>query len=147
MEPHDSEIILSPGQIHRISQIAEKFKLDLMLLFGSFATGKARPESDIDIAVRCKNAKFDFMDYGRLCGDLEEVFGGKNKIDLSIINVADPFFLKKITENCRLLFGHERNLAELKIRAYKQYVDHREFLALEKEFVDNYIAARMKSSA
>jgi len=58
-----------------------------------------------------------------------------HEVDVAIINHADPLFLKKITERCRLLYGSPRRLAELKIYAFKRYQDHRRYLALEREYV------------
>jgi len=60
-------------------------------------------------------------------------------------NGMDPnqlsLFLKKITEQCRLLYGSPRALSELMIYAFKRYQDHRRFLAMEREYVSRRIQA------
>ena len=38
----------------KLAAIAEEFDLDLIVLFGSVARGEARPESDVDVAVRTR---------------------------------------------------------------------------------------------
>ena len=42
---------LTKEQKEKIRKIAEKYHLKLVLLFGSFANGKHREDSDLDIAV------------------------------------------------------------------------------------------------
>lgn len=51
------------------------------------------------------------------------------------MNTADPLFLKKITERCRLLFGSDRRFHELRMYAFKRYQDHRRFLDLERAYM------------
>ena len=104
-------------------------------------------KSDIDIAVKYKNFDFTFKGLGGLSFDIQEVFGLENEVDIAVINLADPFFLKKITEHPQLIFGTNRALAELEMYAFKQYIDHKKYLEMEKEFVNEYIASKLKNSA
>lgn len=60
-------------------------------------------------------------------------------IDLALLNHADPLFLRRILEQCRLLYGSPWTLAELRIYAFRRYQDHRRYLALEREYVDRSI--------
>jgi len=62
-------------------------------------------------------------------------------VDLATLDRADPLFLKKVLESCRLLAGSPRRLAELKIYAFKRYRDHRRYLPLERQYVDRVLAA------
>jgi len=57
------------------------------------------------------------------------------EVDLALLNHADPLFLKKILERCRLLFGSPQALAELRLHAFRRHQDHRWFLALERPYV------------
>jgi hypothetical protein len=63
------------------------------------------------------------------------------KIDLAILNHADPLFLKQVTDHCRLLHGSEADLRRLKLLAFKRYQDHRKYLDLERRFVAEALAA------
>ena len=63
-------------------------------------------------------------------------------MDLAILDRADPLFLKKVLERCRLLAGSPRRLAKLKIYAFKRYQDHRPYLALERAYVDRVLEQR-----
>lgn len=65
---------------------------------------------------------------------MQRVFPDR-EVDLAVIDHADPLFLKKILENCRLLYGDPRRLQRLRIYAFKRYQDHRRFLDLERAFI------------
>ena len=47
--------------------------------------------------------------------------------------------MKKITENCRLLYGDGRELKELKIYAYKRYQEHQRVFELERAYVKRFL--------
>jgi predicted nucleotidyltransferase len=85
-----------------LEDIATKYQLDLILLFGSRATGDVHAESDVDIAVYGKEifsetAKIQLM--YELCG----VFHTDN-LDLVDLRTAPVLLKKEIFENYRILF-------------------------------------------
>jgi hypothetical protein len=84
-------------------------------------------------------ATFERMD--ALLAELQAAFPGRN-VDLGALNRADPLFLKKVLDSARLLAGTARSLAELRLRAFRRYQDHRRYLAMEREHVDRFLAAR-----
>jgi predicted nucleotidyltransferase len=45
----------------KLQEIAKKYELVLIILFGSYARGHANPESDVDIAVRTKLREHDWQ--------------------------------------------------------------------------------------
>lgn len=53
--------------------------------------------------------------------------------------VIDSTTSAMLFEQCRLLYGSPRALAELRIYAFRRYQDHRRYLALEREYVDRAI--------
>ena len=63
-------------------------------------------------------------------------------LDLALLNHADPLFLKKITDNCQLLYGSPRRLQQLKIYAFKRYQDHRKYFEMERQFVARSLSSR-----
>jgi predicted nucleotidyltransferase len=113
------------GNSKKIKKIAKKYGLSLILLFGSQVTGQTHPDSDTDIAVLTEN-NLTTGKYLSLTTEFAEI-GPEAEIDLVIINRADPLLLKKILENCRLLYGAPRRLAELKIHAFKKYCDYQRY--------------------
>jgi predicted nucleotidyltransferase len=120
--------------------IARRHGARLLVQFGSTVTGRAHAGSDVDVGALLESPAADSR-LGGLLADLEAVFPGRT-IDLGILNRADPLFLKKVLENARLLAGSARDLALLRLYAFRRYQDHRRFLALEERHVDWFLATR-----
>jgi predicted nucleotidyltransferase len=117
-----------------IDQIAKRHGIELIVEFGSVVTGHVHPRSDVDLAVLLHRASSSFDELADLIQAWQTLHPGR-EVDVAIINHADPLFLKRITERCRLIHGSERRLAELKMYAFKRYQDHRRYLALEPGYV------------
>jgi hypothetical protein len=66
--------------------------------------------------------------------DLQPLSPGR-EVDVAVLNHADPLFLNQVMESARLLFGSNRRFHELRLKAFKQYQDHRPFLALERAYM------------
>jgi len=119
--------------------VAHDHGVNLVLLFGSVAAGRPRADSDLDLAVRFLGTVPAMREVSRLQMALQELFP-ERKVDLAILNRADPLFLKQITDRCVLLHGSERALAELKMVAFRRYQDHRPYLAMERDYVRRFLA-------
>jgi predicted nucleotidyltransferase len=117
-----------------LGDIARRYGITLVLQFGSSVTGKTHARSDIDLAIQREGAPLSFREHAELVHELQALFPN-HEVDLALLNRADPLFLKKITEACRLLYGDPRDLQRLKIYAFKRYQDHRRYLDLERRFV------------
>jgi predicted nucleotidyltransferase len=117
-----------------LKEIADKHGIELIVEFGSMVTGHVHPRSDVDLAVLFRGRTPPFRELAGLGHELQALHPGR-EVDVALINHADPLFLRKITERCRLLHGSPRRLAELKVYAFKRYQDHRRYLALEPEYV------------
>jgi len=138
---------LSKTQQKKIKEIAEKNQLDLVLLFGSVVTGKLHPRSDIDIAVRFKDTpSIDYKKIGDVHFDLQEAFD-EAEVDIVVLNFADPLLLKRIMDDAQLIFGTSRQYADLKILAFKKYVDHQKYFQMERKFVKRFLAGKRKEVA
>jgi uncharacterized protein len=120
----------SPG----LEEIAQRHRVKLILEFGSMVTGHVHPRSDVDLAVLLDRPAPSFEELADLRHELQALHPDR-EVDVAIINHADPLFLKKITERCRLLHGSPRRLAELRMYAFKRYQDHRRYLGHEREYV------------
>ncbi len=99
---------------------------------------RARANSDLDLAVRFAGVVPKMAVVSRVQMALQELFP-ERKVDLAIINRADPLFLKQIAEGCVLLHGSERELAELQMYAFRRYQDHRPYLVMEREYVRRFL--------
>jgi len=129
----------------RVGAIAKNHRLKLVLAFGSAASGATHDKSDVDIAVLAGEDDLSFEKLGDISIDLQQLFPD-HELDLAVINHADPLFLKKIMEAPVLLYGENRAFNELKIFAFKRYIDHKPYLAMEKRFAVEY-STRHKRAA
>lgn len=59
----------------RVRPVAEKYHLRAVYVFGSYARGEAREDSDVDLLVDATDSGLSGWDYGGLYGDLEEAVG------------------------------------------------------------------------
>jgi len=121
----------SPAQL---TSLAAAHGIVLLVQFGSSVTGTVHARSDIDLAVLLTHAPTTIDAHAALLADLQALFPERD-VDLALINRADPLFLKKILEGCRLLYGSTRTLQRLAIYAFKRYQDHRRYLAMERDYV------------
>jgi len=62
----------------RVRPVAEQYKLKAVYVFGSYARGEAREDSDVDLLVDTTGADLSgFFAIGGLYNDLEEALGKK----------------------------------------------------------------------
>jgi len=122
----------------RVSVVCRAHGIRLLLQFGSTVSGRTHAASDVDLAVLLDERPSSLDAHLALAADLQTLLPGHD-VDVALINGADPLFLKKVTEQCRLLYGSPRALSELKIYAFKRYQDHRRFLEMERVYVTRKI--------
>ncbi len=76
--------------------------MDYAGVFGSFARGEEKPESDIDILVRFNKpiGLFDFI-------GLEQELSGnlKRKVDLVTENALSPYIKDSVMRDLRVFYG------------------------------------------
>lgn len=117
-----------------LQRIAREHGIRLLLQFGSTVSGQTHPGSDVDLAVQLERPDPTLDEHARLLHALQALFP-EREVDLAILNHADPLFLKKVVENCRLLHGTPAALQRLQLYAFRRYQDHRKYLDLERRFV------------
>ena len=90
------EDILRQIDSSRLRQVAQSYQLDLIVLFGSYAKGRAQKESDMDIAVRTTHPDFVRGDSSNkafwemnLIANLSGIIPAPEGIDLVILNLVD----------------------------------------------------------
>lgn len=124
-----------------LDAIARRHGVRLLLQYGSTVAGPTHAGSDLDVAVLFEGEP-SFRRLGGLLADLEAALPGR-PLDLGLLNRADPLFLKKVLERPRLLAGSERDLARLRLYAFRRYQDHRRFLRMEERHLDRFLATRV----
>jgi hypothetical protein len=94
----------------------------------------------VDLAILLDRSNITLRDHAELVQSLQPLFPNR-ELDLALINHADPLFLKKITDNCELLYGPPEKLQALKLYAFKRYQDHGRFFEMERRFAERFLAA------
>lgn len=122
-----------------LREVAQRFRVRLILQFGSTVTGTTHAHSDLDLAIQFETPHASFQNVLEMQEALQTRFPGC-KVDLAILNRADPLFLKKIVESCRILFGMPQDLRRLRLHAFKAYQDFRPYLELERRYVARRLA-------
>jgi predicted nucleotidyltransferase len=122
-----------------VKDIAQKHGIVLALKFGSSVTGREHPKSDVDLAILLGRSNVSLQEHVEILQDFQPLFPDR-ELDLALINHADPLFLKKITDNCELLYGPPEKLQALKIYAFKRYQDHARFFEMERRFAERFLA-------
>lgn len=98
-------------------------------LFGSQVTGKARPGSDVDVAVLLGEGD-DFARFERRLqlGNEAEVIVGR-PVDLIVLNDAPPFLQHQVLKHGRLLYERDRRTrVAFEVRSRKIYFDYKPIL-------------------
>jgi len=109
------------AQRQAIQDIATRYHLTLILLFGSQASGTTHRESDIDLAYAAEHP-LDFASERQINDELGNIFH-TDKVDIVNIAHASPLLLFQISENCQLLAGEKEDFIRFKILAWKKYLD------------------------
>lgn len=86
-----------------IAKVAEKYKLDFVVIFGSQATGRTHPKSDVDIGVIGKK-DFDILS---LMSDLDKALK-RDDVQVVDLSMASPTLMYAIVAEGKLLYERER---------------------------------------
>lgn len=103
-----------------VNTIREAVNPSFIILFGSFAKGKEREESDIDLAY-FSNEKLSSYERFILAGELALIAG--REVDLVDIKQIDTVFTMQVFEQGIPIFIEDENeWVRQKMRAYSMYV-------------------------
>ncbi|MBI3764072.1 MAG: nucleotidyltransferase domain-containing protein [Chloroflexi bacterium] len=91
-----------------MKQVARKYGLDLIVLFGSQAKGRARHNSDVDLAVRFRpglarpgTRKLE------IASQFDALFPSAKEVDVSFLNDAGSILLFEVATSGRLLYERQ----------------------------------------
>lgn len=85
-----------------ITPVAEKYDVEEVYLFGSYARGEATEKSDIDFVMNFSES-ISLFTYAEVIDDLENLFG--KKVDIVSHNSAGPRLLYQIIEEEVLMYA------------------------------------------
>ena len=83
-----------------VSPIADRYGVDRVYLFGSYARGGSTPESDVDL--RIDKGQVKGLQLAFLLSDLEDAL--RLKVDLLSTTALDARFLQHIREEEQLIY-------------------------------------------
>ena len=103
----------------KITEIAQRYDLDIVVLFGSQATGRTHPKSDVDIGVISRN-KFDII---KLMVDMDKVFK-RDDVEVVDLSRVSPTLMRAIVVDGKLLYEREQAIfLKWKFYAIKTWMD------------------------
>jgi len=92
---------LCESDTNRIIEICKRNDISYCALFGSFARGEARENSDIDLLVRFSKPKgFDWIDAAL---EIEDELG--RKVDLVTESTLSPYLKEFVMKDLKVLYG------------------------------------------
>ena len=117
----------------KIDNLAKKFNLSLVILYGSHARGKVHKESDIDIAVLGARP-IPFEKLIDLNNEFAEIFKVK-EIDVKSLHNTNFLFRYQVMYKGILLYGKSYNYNSFKSYAFRDYYDSQDLLRLKEVFI------------
>lgn len=106
-----------------VAKVAQKHNLALVVLYGSQATGKAREDSDVDIAVLGKKP-FLPEQIISLYSDFDDVFRVR-ELDVKSLHNANSFFRYQVVKDGVLLYGDLRQYNLFKLYAIRYFQENK----------------------
>ena len=130
-------------EINRVKKVmSENKKILAAYLFGSTASRKTGPLSDIDIAVLMKNElnSKERSDLKlRLISELTDIFNS-DRIDLVVLNNAPIQLTFEIISSGQVIYGKREDVSGFEARASSRYHDR-------KYYIDRYTQEIIKRTA
>jgi len=77
----------------QVRAVGERYGIRNIRVFGSFARGQARPESDLDLLVEYVPGRSGFA-FGEFCDEIEELLG--RKVDVVTEKSLHPLIRDKV---------------------------------------------------
>lgn len=120
---------------NKINQIAEKFDLELLVLFGSQVDKDVSklPDSDVDIAYQ-SSRKLTGKEMINLNCELMDVFKN-DRVDMVNLKSANPLLMHQISKKCKLIYGKKLDFLNFKALAFRLYIDHLDLFDLESKLI------------
>ncbi|MDK2917593.1 MAG: uncharacterized protein PWQ37_326 [Candidatus Petromonas sp.] len=120
-----------------LKSIIKKYKIILLVTFGSFNTDRFTSNSDIDIAFKSKKS-LSKDDKLNLINDFITYFK-RDKIDLVDIRSAEPLLLYEIACNGKVLYEEDNSFLNFKLYASFRYADTKHLRQARKIYLNELI--------
>lgn len=122
--------------------IIEKYKLELFIVFGSYAENKNNSASDLDLAFK-STADLGQQKEIELLNELSQ-FYQRGDIDLVNIDKAEPVLKIEIAKRGKLLSGSQKEFERFSIYAAAIYADTKFLRDERRKMLEKKIEVRNK---
>ena len=122
--------------------IIDKYNIELFILYGSYAEGKNKPGSDLDLAFK-SSTNLKQQTEIELLNELSN-FYQRGDIDLVNVNKADPVLKVEIAKNGKLLYGSQEDFDRFSIYAAAIYADTKFLRDDRREMLEKKLEVRNK---
>lgn len=131
---------LTQVQQEQLNAMAKQYQLKFVILHGSYATGKQRVGSDLDIAV-LGHTTLDYTQQLKLQGNLADIFGDnpERELDFKTLQHVDSLFRYLVVKDGVLLYGDRTAYDEFRAYTYRDYMDSQDLRDMEKHLVKKNI--------
>lgn len=118
----------------KIAELAKRYDITLVVLFGSQVSGFTHKESDVDIAYM-SDRKLSFDEEALLNTRLGEIMRN-DKVSLVNLKTASPLLLKQVMTNALVLYEKTPHLAtEELLYALRVYEEARPIFELRRQYL------------
>lgn len=114
--------------------LIQKYRINLLLSFGSYGTERFTPESDIDLAYQAASALTPKEEL-QLLQDLILLFR-RDRIDLVNLSKASPLLMFEIATKGRVLYEENDAFLRFKLKASARYADTRHLRRMRREYLE-----------
>ncbi|ADH60571.1 DNA polymerase beta domain protein region [Thermoanaerobacter mathranii subsp. mathranii str. A3] len=118
----------------KLKEFVNKYNISLILIFGSYAKGRARELSDLDIGIKF-DKNIDMNLYSSILRELVEIFN-REDIDVVVLNYADPLLRFEIITSCKVLYqAYSEAYIDFYLYSVKSYDDVKKLKKLEENYL------------
>jgi len=120
--------------------IIDKYNMELLVVFGSYASNKNKQGSDLDLAYKC----FDFLKESEEIELLNELSQFYKRVDIDLVNLtkAEPILKVEIAKKGKLLYGSKEKFEKFSIYAAGIYADTKFLYDDRRKTLEKKIKAR-----
>ena len=122
--------------------VSKRREIQAAYIFGSVASGRIRPGSDVDVAVMLgqKSQRLGAIDYRlKLAAEISSTVG-RSDVDLVILNEASPVLAHQVLSKGQLVFERSASArVEFQVRTVNAYLDTEPMRALYRHYLKKRI--------
>lgn len=123
----------------RLAALCQSLDIDLVLLFGSRAVGRAGPDGDIDIGVKPVCASWD-VEYSMKVWHAFMQLLGRADVDVVLLPHASPLLAFHAITGGKVLYERQPEVfRDFALATAKRFADAKKFFDLRKERVRRFL--------